>query len=152
VPLQQKLPLHHAAGSQISSVEELKQIIVGMRQSSGVLSFGGLIPSLTYLGDIAEVSTGIEPRDGITRYNGRDAVLVQVNKQSGANVVRVAERVKDTLGKIEAEHPDLEFSVITDQSLFINQSIGNLASSGIVGGFLAVAVLWISSAASAAYL
>ncbi len=131
------------AGSQISSVEELKQIIVGMRQSSGVLSFGGLIPSLTYLGDIAEVSTGIEPRDGITRYNGRDAVLVQVNKQSGANVVRVAERVKDTLGKIEAEHPDLEFSVITDQSLFINQSIGNLASSGIVGGFLAVAVLWI---------
>jgi len=52
-------------------------------------------------------------------------------------------RVKDTLGKIEAEHPDLEFSVITDQSLFINQSIGNLASSGIVGGFLAVAVLWI---------
>jgi len=68
-----------------------------------VLSFGGLIPSLTYLGDIAEVSTGIEPRDGITRYNGRDAVLVQVNKQSGANVVRVAERVKDTLGKIEAD-------------------------------------------------
>ncbi len=131
------------AGSQINSVEELERIIVGMRQSSGLLSFGGLIPSLTYLGDIAQVSTHIEPRDGITRYNGQDAVLIQIMRQSGANTVRVAQRVKETLHKIEADHPHLQLSVITDQSLFINESIGNLATSGIIGGLLAIVVLWI---------
>ena len=131
------------AGSQINSVEELEDIIVGMKQGSGLLGLGGLLPSLTYLSDIAEVTTHIEPRDGITRHNGQDTVLIQVMKQSGANTVRVAEGLKEALGKLEADHPDLKFTVITDQSVFINQSIGSLGSSGIIGGVLAIAVLWL---------
>ena len=130
------------AGSQISSVEDLEQIIVGMTQGSGILGLGGLIPSLTYLSDVADVSTHVQPRDGITRYNGEDTVLIQVMRQSGANVVRVAQNLKSTLAKIEAEHPHLQLTIITDQSLFINQSIGNLATSGIIGGLLAILVLW----------
>lgn len=130
------------AGSKIKSVDELKNIIVGMKQGSGLLGFGGLLPSLTYLSDIAEVTTHIEPRDGITRHNQQDTILIQVMRQTGANTVRVADNLKDTLKKIEADHPELEFTVITDQSVFINQSIGSLASSGIVGGILAIAVLW----------
>lgn len=129
------------AGSQIGSVEELEDIIVGMRQGSGILGLGGLLPSVTYLSDIAEVSTHIAPREGITRYGGQDTVLIQVMRQGGANTVRVAEDIKATMAKIEADHPHLEFTTITDQSEFINQSIGSLASSGIIGGILAVAVL-----------
>lgn len=131
------------AGSQINSIEELENIIVGMKQGSGLLGLGGLLPSLTYLGDIAEVTTRIEPRNGITRHNGQDTVLIQVMKQSGANTVRVAEDLKETLRKLEADHPHLKFTTITDQSVFINQSIGSLGSSGIVGGLLAIAVLWL---------
>ena len=129
------------AGSQITSVEELENIIVGMKQGSGILGLGGLIPSLTYLSDVAEITTHVAPRDGITRYNGQDTVLIQVMRQTGANTVRVAEDVKKALDKIHAEHPHLEFTTITDQSIFINQSISSLASSGIVGAVLAVAVL-----------
>src|SRR5690554_3512287 len=130
------------AGSQINSVEELEDIIVGMKQGSGLLGLGGLLPSLTYLSDIAEVTTHIAPRDGITRHNGQDTVLIQVMKQTGANTVRVAEDLKETLEQIEKDHPHLEFTTITDQSVFINQSIDSLASSGIIGGILAIAVLW----------
>lgn len=131
------------AGSQIGSVEELEDIILGMKQGSGILGLGGLLPSLTYLGDVAEITTRIEPRDGITRYNGQDTILIQVMRQSGANTVRVAQNLKETLAKIETSHPHLQFDVITDQSAFINQSISSLATSGIIGGFLAVAVLWL---------
>ena len=130
------------AGSQINSVEDLENIIVGMKQGSGLLGLGGLLPSLTYLGDIAEVTTHIEPRDGITRHNGQDTVLIQVMRQSGANTVRVAEDLKETLRKLEVDHPHLQFTTITDQSVFINQSISSLASSGIIGGILAILVLW----------
>ncbi|HHT68400.1 MAG TPA: efflux RND transporter permease subunit [Firmicutes bacterium] len=130
------------AGSHINSVEDLKDIIVGMKQGSGLLGLGGLLPSLTYLSDIAEVTTHIAPRDGITRHNGQDTVLIQVMKQTGANTVRVAEDLKETLEQIEKDHPHLEFTTITDQSVFINQSIDSLASSGIIGGILAIAVLW----------
>ncbi len=66
-----------------------------------------------------------------------------MRQSGGANTVRVAQRVKETLHKIEADHPHLQLSVITDQSLFINESIGNLATSGIIGGLLAIVVLWI---------
>ncbi len=67
-----------------------------------------------------------------------------MRQSGGANTVRVAQRVKETLHKIEADHPPhLQLSVITDQSLFINESIGNLATSGIIGGLLAIVVLWI---------
>ena len=130
------------AGSQIGSVEELENIIVGMRQGSGILGLGGLLPSLTYLSDVAEVTTHIEPRDGITRHDGQDTILIQVMRQSGANTVQVAADLKETLKKIETDRPHLRFATITDQSVFINQSIGSLASSGIIGGILAIAVLW----------
>ena len=129
------------AGSQITSVEELENIIVGMQQNSGLLGLGGLLPSLTYLGDIAEVSTHVAPREGITRYNGQDTVLIQVMRQGGANTVRVVERLKKALQEIEEAHPHLEFTTITDQAVFINQSISSLASSGMIGAVLAVAVL-----------
>ena len=70
-------------------------------------------------------------------------MLIQVMKQSGANTVRVAEGLKEAQGKLEADHPDLKFTVITDQYVFINQSIGSMGSSGIIGGVLAIAVLWL---------
>src|SRR5690554_1945881 len=130
------------AGSMINSIEELENIIVGMKQGSGILGLGGLVPSLIYLSDVAEVSTRVAPREGITRYDGQDTVLIQVMRQSGANTVRVAEDVKDALERIQLDYPHLEFATITDQSVFINQSIGSLASSGIIGGLLAIAVLW----------
>ncbi|NLL49048.1 MAG: efflux RND transporter permease subunit [Firmicutes bacterium] len=131
------------AGSQINSVEELEDIVVGMKQGSGLLGLGGLLPSLTYLSDIAEVTTHVEPRNGITRHDGQDAVLIQVMGQSGANTVRVAEDLKKTLEELETVYPHLHFTRITDQSVFINQSISSLASSGLIGGILAIAVLWI---------
>lgn len=71
------------AGSMINSIEELENIIVGMKQGSGILGLGGLVPSLIYLSDVAEVSTRVAPREGITRYNGQDTVLIQVMRQSG---------------------------------------------------------------------
>lgn len=129
------------AGSQIGSVEELENIIVGMKQGSGLLGLGGLLPSLTYLSDVAEITTRVAPRDGITRYNGQDTVLIQIMRQSGANTVRVAENVKQTLRRLQTEYPQLQFTTITDQSVFITQSISSLASSGLIGAVLAVAVL-----------
>lgn len=130
-------------GSQIQSIDELKDIIVGIKQGSGVLGLGGMLPSLTYLSDVAEITTHIKDREGVTRLNGNDTILLQVMRQSGANTVQVANSVQKTLQKIQEENPSLHFTTITDQSLFIRNSISSLATSGIIGGFLAVLVLWV---------
>ena len=40
-------------GRRISSLDDLKDLIIGMKQGSGILGLGGLVPSLTYLSDLA---------------------------------------------------------------------------------------------------
>ena len=129
-------------GRRINSLDDLKDLIIGMKQGSGILGLGGLVPSLTYLSDIAEIGVASTRPDGITRYNGEDTVIIKVMRQSGANTVRVAESVKRMLRQIEAAHPQLKFTVVSDQSAFITSSISNLMSSLVLGGILAVAVLW----------
>ena len=129
-------------GLWINSLDDLKDLIIGMKQGSGILGLGGLVPSLTYLSDIAEIGVASTRPDGITRYNGEDTVIIKVMRQSGANTVRVAESVKRMLRQIEAAHPQLKFTVVSDQSAFITSSISNLMSSLVLGGILAVAVLW----------
>ena len=113
-----------------------------MKQGSGILGLGGLVPSLTYLSDLAEISIAATKPEGITRYNGEDTVIIKVMRQSGANTVRVAESVKKALRQIEESNPNLQFAVVSDQSAFITSSISNLMSSLVLGGILAVAVLW----------
>ncbi|KLU39741.1 MAG: hypothetical protein AA931_07040 [Peptococcaceae bacterium 1109] len=129
-------------GRRISSLDDLKDLIIGMKQGSGILGLGGLVPSLTYLSDLAEISIAATKPEGITRYNGEDTVIIKVMRQSGANTVRVAESVKKALRQIEESNPNLQFAVVSDQSAFITSSISNLMSSLVLGGILAVAVLW----------
>jgi len=129
-------------GRRISSLSDLKDLIIGFKQGSGILGLGGLMPSLTYLSDIAAIDIATTKPEGVTRYNGEDTVIIKIVRQSGANTVRVADAVKKVLKELEEANPHLQFTVVSDQSAFITSSISNLMSSLILGGILAVAVLW----------
>lgn len=129
-------------GKRINSLDDLKDLIIGAKQGTGMLGLAGLMPSLTYLSDVADIKVAETRPEGITRFNGEDTVIIKVMRQSGANTVRVAQGVKDALRKIENANPELAFAVVSDQSSFITSSISNLMSSLVLGGILAVAVLW----------
>lgn len=129
-------------GRRITSLDDLKDLIIGIKQGSGILGLGGLVPSLTYLSDLADISIATTKPEGITRYNGEDTIIIKIMRQTGANTVQVADSVKKVLRQIEANHPHLKFAVVSDQSAFITSSISNLMSSLVLGGILAVAVLW----------
>ena len=129
-------------GRRINGLDELKDLIIGFKQAEGMFGLAGLMPSLTYLSDIADIHIAETKPEGVTRFNGEDTIIIKVMRQSGANTVRVANAVKATLQKIEQANPHLNFTVVSDQSAFITSSISNLMSSIILGGILAVAVLW----------
>lgn len=62
--------------------------------------------------------------DGSTRLEGKNAVSMIVQKQSGANTVQVVERVKKRLAQLEKILPaDIKTFIIRDQSRFIVKSI-----------------------------
>jgi len=114
---------------EFQSVEEIGDVVVGSTRGVSI-----------YLRDIAEVKDAFKDIDHRARINGGQGLIVMVQKQSGANTVTVADRIKKALPKLEKRlPPDVKVVVAMDSSEFIVQSIHNLAST--VGWALLFVVL-----------
>ncbi|MCP4411999.1 MAG: efflux RND transporter permease subunit [Gammaproteobacteria bacterium] len=97
-----------------------------------------------YLKDIATVSQGWKERESITRISGREAVEIAIYKEGDANTVAVAENVNKRLSKLRKQlSDDMEITGLYDQSRFISQAINEVINSAIVGGLLAMLVLYL---------
>ena len=93
--------------------------------------------------DVATVRDDFEDARFLVEVNGVPAVNMNVQKQSGANTVAVADAVRAEVERINQERDDVELTITADQSEFIRQSIDNVRSSAIWGSVLAVLVLYL---------
>ncbi|UCC66318.1 MAG: efflux RND transporter permease subunit, partial [Deltaproteobacteria bacterium] len=98
---------------------ELKDVVVGERNGS-----------MIYLRDVAQVEDTHEERTMFVRVNGKDALLVMVQKQSGTNTVTVAQRVKERLEELRHLFPkDVDYTINMDSSRDILVTIKNLSKT-----------------------
>ena len=96
------------------------------------------------LRDIAVVSDTYKERDAITRFNGVEGAEIAIYKEGDANAVDVAKKVSQALGRINAELPEhYILSTVYDQSVFIEQAIDDVQSAALIGGILAMLVLYL---------
>jgi HAE1 family hydrophobic/amphiphilic exporter-1 len=96
-----------------------------------------------YLRDVATVFRGYKEREAITRVKGRESVELAVYKEGDANTVQVAGRIERRLEEIREVLPeDLELVKIYDQSKFISAAIQQVTSAALIGGILAIMVLY----------
>jgi len=96
-----------------------------------------------YLRDVATVTRGYKEREAITRVDGQESVELAVYKEGDANTVQVARRIDARLEAVKESLPDeLELVTIYDQSHFISAAIRQVTSAAIIGGILAVIVLF----------
>jgi HAE1 family hydrophobic/amphiphilic exporter-1 len=93
--------------------------------------------------DVATVVDGYQEVQYLVELDGVPAVAMGIQKQSGANTVAVARAIREEVGRINAERDDLEITVLTDQSEFIERSMASVQSSALWGGLLAVGVLYL---------
>lgn len=114
------------------------QSLNDIKETPILLPTGGVIR----LQDIAEVTMTNEDLTSITKVNGEAAVSIAIQKQSGTNTVMVANEINKVLDKVESETA-YDVKVVVDQSDFIMRAIGQVSSSAIIGGILAVIVLFI---------
>jgi len=120
-----------------------------INQFSSVDEFGSLIVSTgagrpVYLRDIARVRSGFSEREAIIRMNGREAVEVAVYKEGDANTVSVARAVQARLSQIEEHLPaGVQIEKVDDQSVFIDRAIREVVNAAILGGLLAVLVIFV---------
>lgn len=94
------------------------------------------------LSDIAQVAISKKAITSVSTVDGVPSVSVAVQKQSGVNTVMVASQVNAAIKELDQVSP-YDLKVIIDQSNFINRAINQVANNGLVGGFLAILILFI---------
>jgi HAE1 family hydrophobic/amphiphilic exporter-1 len=87
--------------------------------------------------DIGRVEDTFEEPRSLARLDGRNAVSLIVQKQSGTNTVAVVENVRQRFEKLQKLlPPDIETFVVKDQSRFIVQSIEEMNFHLVVAAIL----------------
>lgn len=96
------------------------------------------------LGDIAEVSDAHKERDSITHINGEEAIEVAIYKEGDANVVKVAQLVMSQLDTVNKILPaGLSLKPVYNQAKFIDSAVDEVQMAAIIGGLLAMLVLYL---------
>ncbi len=97
-----------------------------------------------YLRDVATVTSGYKDREAITRVDGRESVELAIYKEGDANTVQLAAGIHariEELGK--SMPPGSELTLVYDQSKFISSAIGEVREAALIGGILAILVLYL---------
>jgi len=97
------------------------------------------------LKDIADVKYDVPERRWRQLIDGKKAITIGIFKESMANTTALCEELEDMFNESIGKDPKLsgfDFEILFNQGQFINESIDNLKSAGIWGGFFAFAVLY----------
>ncbi|RCW50799.1 efflux RND transporter permease subunit [Halanaerobium sp. ST460_2HS_T2] len=95
------------------------------------------------LSDVAEVRDGFADLKTLARTNGKRSLSLAIQKQTDANTVEVASAVREEIDQIRNDYPNYSFSIAMDQSEFIEKSIASVSQNAILGGLLAVIILFL---------
>ncbi len=99
---------------------------------------------LVRLGDVARVEIGAENERTALRINGNDNVGLGIIRQSGSNVLEVADGVKAVVNRLQSILPQgVTLKVSYDQSIFISQSIKEVFIALGIAMALVVAVIFL---------
>lgn len=118
---------------EFSSPEQIRNIVIAQDGDR-----------IVYLKDLAEVADSFKEITMIVRNNGRNGVMMMVQKRSGANTVEVVDKALKELKAIQKRLPaGIEFSVLMDSSQHIRQSIKDLTQTIYWGGIFVILVVYL---------
>ena len=94
------------------------------------------------LRDLGTVDDRWKESRTLARLDGKPAVVLQIQRQSGANTIEVIQAVKDRLARSrELLPPDVTLDVIQDQSRYIHAAMHEIEKHLVIGSFLSSAVV-----------
>jgi multidrug efflux pump len=119
------------ANSQLRSAAEYRQVVLATRAGNPV-----------HLADVADVREAPEDLHLAAWANEHQAILVNVQRQPGANVIDVAERIKALLPSLRASLPaSVELTVLSDRTTTIRQAVHDVQFELVLAIGLVVMVI-----------
>ncbi|ONK25300.1 MFS transporter [Bacillus sp. VT-16-64] len=122
--------------SSLQSPKDIENLSVTINPASG---------EKIQIRDVATVNLQKQEEKTITRTNELPSVLVSVLQESDANTASVSKDFQKELKTLlqKDQFKDIEADILFDQGDYIRIAIGNISSSLIIGGALAMLVLFL---------
>jgi multidrug efflux pump len=121
------------ANDQLSSATQYQNLIVAYRNNGPVR-----------LSDVASVVSGAENSKLGAWANGTPAIILNVQRQPGANIVQVVDRIQGMLPQILTTLPSaVDFTVMSDRTLTIRASVADVEFELGLAVVLVVVVIFV---------
>ncbi len=121
------------ANDQMLSSKDYQSLVVAYRQGAPVV-----------LSDVAQVIDGVENTKLAAWMNEVPAVILSVQRQPGANIIQVVDRVKQLLPKLKASLPAaIDVVILTDRTTTIRASVEDVQFSLLLTIALVVMAMFL---------
>jgi multidrug efflux pump len=121
------------ANDQLLSGEEYKPIVVTYKNGAPVR-----------LSDVATVIDGVENVKLAAWMNDKPAVIVNIQRQPGANIIAVVDRIKRLMPQLKASMPSsIEITTLTDRTTTIRASVEDVEFTLMLTVALVVMVMFL---------
>ena len=121
------------ANDQLLTSKDYRPLVIAYRNNAPVL-----------LSDVADVIDGAENVNQAAWMNDAPAVIVNIQRQPGANVIEVVDRVKRLLPQLRATLPSaVNVQVLTDRTITIRGSVDDVQFELMLAVVLVVMVIFL---------
>ncbi|MFC5438470.1 efflux RND transporter permease subunit [Rhodanobacter ginsenosidimutans] len=118
---------------QLSNAAEYKNTIISYKNGAPVR-----------LSDVAKVVDGVENDQLAAWANGQPAVLLDIRRQPGANIVQTVKQIRQVLPELRNALPaDVHLDVFADRTITIQASVHDVQFTLLLTIFLVVAVIFV---------
>ena len=116
-----------------SAASDYRTLIIAYRNGSAVR-----------LQDVAEVVDGVENVRNLGTFNGQPAVLVNITKQPGANVIEVVDNIRQMMPELQAALPAaIQLGTLMDTTTSIRNSVFDVEMTLIIATVLVILVVFL---------
>ncbi|MDB5294777.1 MAG: mdtB 2 [Phycisphaerales bacterium] len=130
------------ANDQLLSAADYRGLVVKYANTGAAATRGGGSP--VKLSDVAEVVEGTENERQAAWANQTAAVIVNVQRQPGANIIEVVDRVRHLMPQLQAALPAaIDVSVLTDRTTTIRASVEDVQFELLLCCGLVVMVIFL---------
>ena len=121
------------ANDQIVTSKDYQAVVVAYRNGAPVV-----------LSEVATVLDDVENTKLAAWSNDQPAVIVNIQRQPGANIIQVLDRIKKLLPQLQASLPaDVNVSILTDRTVTIRASVQDVQFSLLLTVALVVLVIFL---------
>ena len=121
------------ANDQLITAKDYTHVVVAFKNNAPVM-----------LKDVAKIVDGVENQKLAAWMNETPAVIVNIQRQPGANIIQVVDRVKALLPKLRATIPtSIDIATLTDRTLTVRASVEDVEYELILCIILVVIVIFV---------